>query len=439
MGIPFRLIAQRRRVSIMSTRTAIWVLFIGVLIAAVAVFFIRRGGIGPVAGDHEAKEARGSDPQSTTGSPPPQRFRTPMEMPSADWPMFHGSQGLLGLAAGTLADSPSLLWKFKTDGEVKSPPAISNGRVFIGSSDKNVYALDLQTGEKLWSYKTGDSVEAAPCVLDGRVFVGSADNWLYALDAGTGELKWKYETEGQILGAANWTRAPDEQAPRILVGSYDNKLHCVDASSGKRVWAYETDNYVNGSPAVDDGKCVFGGCDAIIHVVSLADGSKVTEIDSGSYIAASAAFLDGEIFVGNYENVFLKVDAGAAKIVWKYEQSDAPFFSSPAVGDEFVVFGGRDSYVHCVRRDNGRRIWAFKTLGEVNSSPAICGDKVVIGSDDGRLYLLRLADGQQVWSYEIGQPVISSPAVAGGIVVVGCDDGYVYAFGPRQADGGKTP
>ena len=208
--------------------------------------------------------------------------------------------------------------------------------------------------------------------------------------------------------------------------------------AANRSGLYETGNYVNGSPAVDHGKCVFGGCDAMIHVVSLAEGSKVAQIDSGSYIAASAAFLDGQVYVGNYENVFLRVDTGEGKTVWKYTQSDAPFFSSPAVGEQFVVFGGRDQYVHCVRRDNGQKVWTFKTLGEVNSSPAICGDKVVVGSDDGRLYLLDLADGRQLWSYEMGQPVTSSPAVAGGIVVVGCDDGYVYAFGPKEAEGEKS-
>ena len=296
----------------MSTRAAIWVAFVTILVLALAVFFVMRGGIGPMASAPDDD----SHDQTPAASPVPSG--------GADWPMFHGGPNLRGVAPGTLADSLTLRWKFKTDAEVKSSPVISEGRVFVGSSDKNVYALDLQTGNKLWSYKTGDSVEAAPCVLDGRVFVGSGDNWLYALDAGTGELKWKYETEGQILGAANWTRSPDGQGTWILVGSYDNKLHCVDASSGKRVWAYETGNYVNGSPAVDDGKCAFGGCDAIIHVVSLADGSKVSEIDSGSYIAASAAFLDGEIYVGNYENVFLKVDVKAAKIVWKYRSERRP-------------------------------------------------------------------------------------------------------------------
>jgi outer membrane protein assembly factor BamB len=409
----------------MSTRAGIWLVFVTILAIALVVFFAWRGGIGPVA------SSRADD------APPSAALAVTSD--GADWPMFHGGPSLRGVASGTLADSLTLLWKFKTGAEVKSSPAISEGRVFVGSSDKNVYALDLQTGNKLWSYTTDDSVEAAPCVLNGRVFVGSGDNWLYALDAGTGELKWKYETDGQILGAANWTRSPDGQGTWILVGSYDNKLHCVDASSGKLVWAYETGNYVNGSPAVDDGRCAFGGCDAIIHVVSVANGSKVSEIDSGSYIAASAAFVGDEVYVGNYENVFLKVDAKAAKIAWKYDQSDAPFFSSPAVGAELVVFGGRDNLVRCLRCADGRQVWAFKTLGEVNSSPAICGDKVVIGSDDGRLYMLGLTDGHRLWSYEIGQPVTSSPAVAGGLVVVGCDDGCVYAFGPRPAEGGKTP
>lgn len=88
--------------------------------------------------------------------------------------------------------------------------------------------------------------------------------------------------------------------------------------------------------------------------------------------------------------------------------------------------------MHCVSLDNGKVVWTFQTLGEVDSSPAICGDKVVVGSGDGRLYMLRLSDGKQVWSYEVGQPITSSPAVAGGMVVVGSDDGFVYAFGPGR-------
>ena len=348
-----------------------------------------------------------------------------------NWQMFRGGQSLLGTAAGTLADSPQLAWKFKTGGEIKSSPAIDGGLVFIGSADANVYAIDLAKGHKVWAYPTGDAVEATPCVVDGCVFVGSSDNFLYALNAKTGELKWKYETDGQILGAANWTRAPDGRSAWILAGSYDNKLHCVDSTNGQALWTYETDSYINGSPAVGEGIVAFGGCDAMIHIVSLADGSKINHIDTGSFVAASAAIFEGRVYAGNYDGVFISADIASGKIAWKYTGSDYPFFSSPAVNRNVVVFGGRDNRLHCVGRDDGKPVWTFKSLGEVDSSPVICGDKVVVGSEDGRLYMVRLSDGSKVWSYEIGQAVSSSPAVADGMVIVGSDDGYLYAFSAK--------
>ncbi|MHC4170514.1 MAG: outer membrane protein assembly factor BamB family protein, partial [Planctomycetota bacterium] len=316
--------------------------------------------------------------------------------------------------------------------QVKSSPAIVDDIVYVGSADANMYAISLEDGRQKWEYKTSDVIEAAPCVVAGSVYVGCADGLLYALDAKTGSFRWKYETDGEILGAANWVRSADGEGLWILVGSYDNRLHCVDSASGQAVWTYETDNYINGSPAVADQKTVFGGCDAIIHVVSLIDPNETAGIDGGSYIAGSAAFVDGQIYVGNYDNVFVRADLAAEKIVWEYAESDAAFFSSPAVGTDVVIFGGRDKQVHCIGRDDGKVVWTFQALDEVDSSPAICGDKVVVGSQDGRLYMLRLSDGTKLWSYETGQPITSSPAVASGIVVVGCDDGYVYAFGARQ-------
>jgi outer membrane protein assembly factor BamB len=361
----------------------------------------------------------------------PQKILNPkLEILNSSWPMFRGCQELSGKASGTLADSMTLLWKFKTGGPIKSSPVIDNGLVFVGSADANIYAIDLESGRRVWAHKTTDSIEATPCVVAGSVFVGSADGFLYALDARTSSLKWKYQTGGQILGAANWTRSPDGQGIWILVGSYDNKLHCVDSGTGKVVWTYETESFVNGAPAVGQGVAVFGGCDARIHVVSLVDGNVAAQIDAGAYIAGSAAFVDGQVYVGNYDNSFMKADVAAGTILWKYSGAEASFFSSPAVDEDAVVAGGRDNRVHCIRRSDGKQVWTFATLGAVDSSPVICGDKVVVGCEDGRLYVLKLSDGSKVWSYEIGQAVTSSPAVAGRMIIVGSDDGFLYAFGP---------
>src|SRR5580765_2106596 len=80
------------------------------------------------------------------------------------WPMFRGGPALLGVANGKLPDKPTQLWSFKTGRSVKSSPAIEGGKVFVGSDDGILYALDFVTGKKLWEFKTGDSVESSPLV-----------------------------------------------------------------------------------------------------------------------------------------------------------------------------------------------------------------------------------------------------------------------------------
>ena len=350
----------------------------------------------------------------------------------SNWPMFRGSQGLLGVAEVNLPDSLEFLWKFKTQAAVKSSPVIYEGKVFVGSNDDNLYAIDLKTGQQIWKYQTDDSVEATPCVINNTVYVGSLGGFLYAIDADTGQFKWKYETDGQILGGANWTYSPDKTKIWILVGSYDFILYCIDSQTGKARWTYESDNYINGSPAVEGNYTVFGGCDERIHVVSLADGELSSQIDDVSYIAASPAILDGQVYVGNYDNVFIKADIASNTILWEYTESEDAFMSSPAIKDDFIVIGSRDEHVHCINRNDGKKIWTFRTLGSVDSSPVICGNKVIVGSDDGKIYMINLADGTEIWSYETGRSIASSPAVIEAMVVIGCDDGNVYAFGTKQ-------
>ncbi len=348
------------------------------------------------------------------------------------WPQYRGGPAHTGVAHEHLPDTLELRWTFKTEGSVRSSPVIEDGRVFIGSDDGNVYALDLASGRKLWTFATADSVQAPPTVLSGTVFVESTDAFLYALTAERGTLIWKYETGDSIMGAPNWVRSPQSDQLWILVGSYDNLLHCVDTATGKRVWTYEANNYLNGSPAVSGDWIVFGGCDAFLHVLSATDGKGLKTIDTGSYIAATVALSGNQAFVGHYGNQFLCADVARGKILWTYKDREYPFFSSAAVGEHHVVVGSRDKRLHCLRRKDGKQRWVFQARGKIDSSPVICGEKIVVGSDDGRLYVISLADGQELWSYEIGEPVSGSPAVAGGMIVIGCEDGSIYAFGEKR-------
>ncbi|NBX47131.1 MAG: Pyrrolo-quinoline quinone, partial [Chloroflexi bacterium] len=103
-------------------------------------------------------------------------------------------------------------------------------------SQDAVHCLDLQKGLEKWSFKTDGPVEATPLVLGSRVYVGSSDGNLYALDRETGEKAWTYSTGDKIIGGANTLKGSDGVSDWIVVGSYDSQLHCVDASTGKAAW-----------------------------------------------------------------------------------------------------------------------------------------------------------------------------------------------------------
>lgn len=349
----------------------------------------------------------------------------------ADWPIFRGNSQFHGVAPGALPDELELKWTFKTNGAVRSSAVIAENRVYIGSDDGLIYAINTLTGEKHWSFATEGPVEAPPVIIDGLVVVGSHDGYLYALDAKTGERRWRYETQDKITGSANVYHDADGET-LLIVGSYDAMLHGVRASDGKGLWTYETDNYINGAPALFDHRAIVGGCDARLHIVDVATGHAKPPIDLGSEIAATAAVIDGFAYVGTYGNEFVCVDLTKNKIDWTFYDRNFPVFSSAALTQNLVIFGTRGGRLIALNRQSGEPVWRYRTRSKVDSSPVICGDKVIVGADDGRLHMVRLADGQGVWTYDLGQPIISSPAAARGWVVVGCDDGRVYAFGAKE-------
>jgi eukaryotic-like serine/threonine-protein kinase len=92
-----------------------------------------------------------------------------------EWTMFRGNPALTGVAAGSVPGQPALLWNYKTGAAVKSSAVIGGGKVYIGSDDGQVYALDFASGKKVWAFKSGPAVLAPPLLADGTVLVGDSE------------------------------------------------------------------------------------------------------------------------------------------------------------------------------------------------------------------------------------------------------------------------
>ncbi len=74
-----------------------------------------------------------------------------------------------------------VLWEFTTRARVESSPAVSGGKVYIGSNDGRLYVLDAAKGTKLFEFEAGGPVSASPALAEGRVVIATQDGKVICL------------------------------------------------------------------------------------------------------------------------------------------------------------------------------------------------------------------------------------------------------------------
>ena len=113
---------------------------------------------------------------------------------------------LVGINDGNVGDL-GLAWYWDTGDSrgLEATPIVVDGVLFSTGTWSRVYANDGRTGELIWQYDPQvpkewgkfaccDVVNRGVAVWKGRVFVGTLDGRLVALDAGTGEVVWEVLT-----------------------------------------------------------------------------------------------------------------------------------------------------------------------------------------------------------------------------------------------------
>lgn len=331
-------------------------------------------------------------------------------------PMFRGGLGHTGVYPGTAPrHAPKLKWQFATAGQVISSPGIAYGLVYIGSTDQNLYAIDLQTGKEKWKYRSESSISSSPAVSAGLVYFTSYDGNLYALDAETGKLKWKFETGGER-----------RYAHKNLHGLHPSGETSPDP------W----DFYLS-SPAVFNGAVYFGSGDNYIYSLDAATGSLKWKFRTGDVVHASPAIADSTLYVGSWDSMLYALEAASGKGKWRFQAGFDPqtgnqqgFQSSPAVSGGTVYVGCRDSNVYAIDAKTGKRKWTVSNSGSwVLPSPAVDEGKVYFGtSDTGLLRIVDAETGVKLATIDAKFPVYSSPAITDGTVYVGTFGGKLLAL-----------
>ena len=273
-----------------------------------------------------------------------------------------------------------------------SSPAVVNGRVYFGSGDGNVYAVDAQSGVVQWKFATRDVVHASPAIHNGVVYIGSWDGNFYAIDAQTGEQKWQFKG-GQDPAIHNQVGFQSSAAVVdgvVYVGCRDSHVYALDANTGRKLWDYPTSkSWVNGSPAVANGMVYVGTSDSSrFMALDARTGRLRFNFDAKAYIFSSAAIAGDQVFFGSHNGKLYAVDAKAGTVRWEF-QTEASRLNRLKIlnpdgslnQDGFTpVFGDfQDMYIDLYR---------FISVGAIMSSPVVDHGAIYVASMDGNLYAL---------------------------------------------------
>lgn len=160
---------------------------------------------------------------------------------------------------------PGLVRAWSYDTQLKrgheATPIVVDGVLYATGSWSVVFALDAKTGEELWRFdpEVPKAVGAKACcdvvnrgvaVYDGKVFSGTLDGRLIALDAKTGKPVWEVVTVDQSK-AYTITGAPRVVKGKVIIGNGGAEfgvrgyVSAYDAKDGKLAWRTYT---VPGNP-----------------------------------------------------------------------------------------------------------------------------------------------------------------------------------------------
>src|SRR5579871_6277165 len=129
-------------------------------------------------------------------------------------------------------------------------PTVVGGRLFVGSQNGTVYALDARSGCVIWTFTAHGGVRASVSIGGGRAYFSDQKGYAYALDAATGRQVWSVKVEEHPL--VRLTGSPALYGTRLYVptSSYEESgkgptyacctfrgsIVALDTATGGVVW-----------------------------------------------------------------------------------------------------------------------------------------------------------------------------------------------------------
>jgi alcohol dehydrogenase (cytochrome c) len=360
---------------------------------------------------------------STSAQVTPERLLNASKEPH-NWLMYSGDYA--GHRFSTLeqintANAHSLVakWAYQTQasGKFETTPLVVDGVLYGTGQDDRAYALDARSGRPIWQYQRALPADLRPCcgrvnrglgILGDKVFMGTLDAHVIALDAKTGNVVWDKEAFDYKLGYSV-TLAPLAIKNLVIVGVSGGEygirgfIDAYDANTGERKWRFYTIPGPGepGHESWEGDSWKIGGAPAWITGV-YDPATNTTFWTTGNPSPSNrGAGREGDNL---YSNCLLALDPDTGKLQWyfqftKHDEHDWDATQVPVMIDQgdkhLIVHANRNGFFYVIDRTRGKLIsanpygkmtWSSskdaegRPVAEKNASPTPEGNRVCPGA-----------------------------------------------------------
>lgn len=311
----------------------------------------------------------------------------------------------------------SVQWSYQTEDVILSSPAWWDNKIYFGSYDNNVYALDASTGEEEWVFETDGEVGSSPLAIDGTIYIGSRDQKLYSLDAETGEEQWVFNANDDVYYF-------DKVTSTIYVGGYGedgSRLFAVDVASGSQQWSY-----AGGEAGIIEvgAGTVYNLTGDSLHAVDTRTGEQEWRI--GTQGGEALTLGDDALYFGSYGGEGLySLDPDTGETNWQVESIMFPY---PTEYNGIVYVGANSGAVYALDSLSGGQEWVWNGAnGGVNTYPVVANGNLYVGSEDNNAYALSIEDGTKKWEFETGGHVDATVTAVNDSIYIPSENNTLYS------------
>ncbi len=312
------------------------------------------------------------------------------------------------------------LWSFECEDELRGTPALHDGRLYVGSYDNNLYALDAASGKFIWKYPTDGGIPGKPAILNQNIFLGSEDNRLHVLSTRTGKVVWTYYTDGPVRSSPRLAQG------HVFIGSDDAHLHAVNSTSGRLSWKFDAGASIRSQPFVTDEYVYFGTEIGELFCLDFRGKTK-WRFPAKRAISSSPIVHQDIVYFTSLDSHLYAIDAKTGWSIWQVRLGKGSV-SSPAIVDHMIITGAADNVIYCFDLKTSKERWRYTTDHQVAGSPITHKENVYCGSVDGNIYCLDKNNGQLKWKFASKGPITGTPVANEDMIYFGSADKNIYAL-----------